>query len=512
MLTFLLRRTLLGLGVLIASSFVSYIMVDFAIDPLEDLRVSNDPDAAAQIADRIRLLNLDAHPVERYLNWAGNFVTGDLGNAWTTGRPVSAMLSGAVISTIQLVTASTFLAIIFGVGIGIILALRQYSAFDYIFTFIAFVLFSLPSFWVAVLLKQWGAIGFNNFLRDPHFSLTTIATVGAVFGLMTMLAVGGPPLKRLGVFAIAFAATAGALFYLQWSGWWSSPGIGPELLAVTGLGFAFIVTILSTGLKHRRSLFTALTVVAIAIAIYYPMQNVFRQLTRSELIGWPLLFAMGLIAIIVGVLVGVAWWGPDWKQSARTGGIVAFIMAGLIFVDRVLQVWVPYFNAPAVAGRPIPTFGDARPGLGGNFWVQTLDQFNHLVLPTIVLVLISFAFYTRFSRGSMLEVLNQDYIRTARAKGLPERTVIMRHGFRNSLIPLATLVPVDIITMIGGVLITEQIFNRPGMGLLFLRHLQMNDINPVMAYLVIVASLAIIANIVADLMYAALDPRIRVNA
>ena len=112
----------------------------------------------------------------------------------------------------------------------------------------------------------------------------------------------------------------------------------------------------------------------------------------------------------------------------------------------------------------------------------------------------------------MLEVMSQDYIRTARAKGLTERTVIMRHGFRNSLIPMATIVPIDIITLIGGAIITENIFGRPGMGQMFVRHLNESDIEPVMAYLLIVAFLAIVANIVADLIYAVLDPRIRVEA
>ncbi|MEK8228362.1 ABC transporter permease [Oerskovia sp. M15] len=123
-----------------------------------------------------------------------------------------------------------------------------------------------------------------------------------------------------------------------------------------------------------------------------------------------------------------------------------------------------------------------------------------------------FAGYTRYSRSSMLEVMGQDYIRTARAKGLPEREVVMRHGFRNTLIPLATIVPIDVITLLGGAIITEKVFARPGMGTLFLRGLDGGEIDVVMAYLVIVAALAIIANIVADLIYAALDPRIRVNA
>ena len=109
----------------------------------------------------------------------------------------------------------------------------------------------------------------------------------------------------------------------------------------------------------------------------------------------------------------------------------------------------------------------------------------------------------------MLEVLNQDYIRTARAKGLGERTVVMRHAFRNSLIPLATFIPVDIASVVGGAIITEQVFSISGMGQLFIQSLSNVDPNPVMAYFVIVAVVVLIANLIADLSYAVLDPRVK---
>jgi peptide/nickel transport system permease protein len=227
---------------------------------------------------------------------------------------------------------------------------------------------------------------------------------------------------------------------------------------------------------------------------------------------WGLALVLALVTIGVGMAIGYAWGGPDRGQSARTAAIVSFLVAGMIFVDRVMQVWPEYYAAAVIGGRPIATFGDRTPNLGGDFWVQTLDSFTHLVLPTLTLVLIAFAGYTRYARGSMLEVMNQDYIRTARAKGLTERTVVMRHGFRNSLIPLATIIPLDVITLVGGAIITENIFGRPGMGQLFVRSLDDGEIEPVMAYLVIVAAAAIIANLVADIIYAGLDPRIRVNA
>ena len=306
---------------------------------------------------------------------------------------------------------------------------------------------------------------------------------------------------------MGFAASALALLYLQLSGWWEEPNLGPVIIVVTGGALAFAITALVSGLKNRRALYASLTTVVVGVVVYFPIQSVLKQVDN-----WWLVLGLAVVTVAVGIGIGYAWGGPDRGVSARAAAITAFLVGSMIFVDKVMSVWPAYFDAPAINGRPIPTIGNSTPNLGGNFWVQVLDQYTHLLLPTIALVLIQFAGYTRYSRASMLEVMSQDYIRTARAKGLPERTVVMRHGFRNTLIPLATIVPIDVITLLGGAIITEQVFGRPGMGLLFLRSLKGGEIDPVMAYLVIVAALAIIANIVADLIYAALDPRIRVNA
>jgi peptide/nickel transport system permease protein len=124
-------------------------------------------------------------------------------------------------------------------------------------------------------------------------------------------------------------------------------------------------------------------------------------------------------------------------------------------------------------------------------------------------MLISFASYTRYSRSGMLDVLNQDYIRTARAKGMPERVVIVRHAFRNSLIPIATLIATDFGALLGGAIITEQVFAFAGMGALFQRGVNTVDPNPVMAYFVVIAAMTIIFNFIADMTYSALDPRVR---
>jgi peptide/nickel transport system permease protein len=184
----------------------------------------------------------------------------------------------------------------------------------------------------------------------------------------------------------------------------------------------------------------------------------------------------------------------------------------MLFVDRLMQSWSSYNDNGSIKGRPIATLGSSTPNLVGDFWIQTIDTFTHLLLPTTTLVLISFASYTRYTRASMLEVMNQDYIRTARSKGLTERTVVMRHALRNALLPLASIVPIDIITLLGGAVLTETVFGWFGMGRLFVDSLGAEQQYPVMAYITIVGILAVIANLVADLIYAVLDPRIRVAA
>lgn len=510
MLRFVSRRLLIGLGILLISSFIMYMLTDFAMDYFADLRGRTDPNLPILWEKRIQLLNLETPPYIRYFMWLGAFLTGDMGTAWTSGTEVSTLMGSAIVSTLQLVTASTFLAIFLGVGVGIVSALRQYSSFDYIITFVSFVLYSLPSFWVAVLLKEFGAIGFNDFLKDPFLSGLAITAVSVLLGALWMLAIGGDKARRLRNFLMAGAATASVLLFMQLTNWWKYPNIGIALLTLGALGSAFTAVILSTGLRNRRSLGTALTVAALGVLLYNPMQWVFYWLT--PMMSWGIALLLGLVALVVGAVVGILWRGPDWRQSVRTGMLTALPISMMIFADRIMQEWPAYLRKTQINYRPIATFGDRTPNLKGDFWMLQLDNYTHLILPTISLLLISFAGYTRYARGSMLEVMNQDYIRTARAKGLTERTVIMRHGFRNAMIPLATIVPVDVVTLIGGAIITERIFGRPGMGQLFLRALSNNEIEPVMAYVLLIAFLAILANIIADIIYALLDPRIRIDA
>ncbi|PJI94641.1 ABC transporter permease [Luteimicrobium subarcticum] len=510
MLTFLVRRLVAGVVTLFVSMFLMYLLVNRAIDPLADLRESTAANKQQLIALRIQQLDLHTNVVIRFFRWFGGVLHGDLGIAWRSKQPVSDLLAHAIGSTLQLVTAATFLALVLGVAVGIVSALRQYSSFDYLIIFLSFLLYSLPSFWIAVLLKQWGAIGFNDFLKDPTIAWPTIAVISVIFGVLWMLAIGGTRQRRLQTLGLAFAATFALFAYLQLSDWWLEPQISLLLVVLLGAGSAFAIVAIFAGLHNRRALYAALTTVVVGAVLYYPMHTVFSNLTSSGSMNNWVAAGFGLLAVVVGVVIGRLFGGPDWGLSARCAGFTALIVSAMIYVNEIMRVWPPYFRA--LGGRPIPTFGDSTPDLGGNYWVTVLDALTHLVLPSITLILVAFAAYTRYSRSSMLEVMSQDYIRTARAKGLPERVVVVRHGFRNTLIPLATIVPIDVITLIGGAVITEAVFARPGMGQLFVQSLQGAEINPVMAYLLVTAALAIIANIVADLIYAAVDPRIRLDA
>jgi peptide/nickel transport system permease protein len=155
---------------------------------------------------------------------------------------------------------------------------------------------------------------------------------------------------------------------------------------------------------------------------------------------------------------------------------------------------------------PIANLNSVDPGSGFHFW---LDRAHHLVLPVMVLMVLNIANYSRFLRASMLEVINSDYVRTARAKGLMERRVTMKHAFRNALIPLVTVIALGFGGLLGGAIITETVFSLDGMGLYFINALGTGDPYPVMAWLMVTATAIIVFNLVADILYGVLDPRVR---
>lgn len=508
MARFIARRLALAIGILFILSFLMYGLLELALDPLQDLRENPAPNRDELVANRERLLRLDLPWYQRYFLWLGKFVAGDFGLAWRTMQPVGRLAEGAIATSVQLVLAATVISILLGVSIGLISALRQYTSFDYAITFVSFLLYSLPIFWVAVLLKQFLAIGANDFLAQPSVNWPLILALSVLSGLFWVGVIGGKRPKKLQVFAGAFVVTLAVLAGALLTGWVQNPQIGIIGIVVLSLAFAFAVSAVFSGLSNKRALYAALTTAVVGAVSWWPLQFLFYYWEMN----WGYMLGLLVVALAIAAAIGWLFGGPDRMISVRGAMLVALFTSALIFLDRVMQMWLPYVNAPEIRGRPVATIGAVTPGLRADFWMSQLDRATHLVLPTIALVLISFATYTRYERGAMLEVLNQDYIRTARAKGLSERVVIVRHALRNALMPLASIIPVDFITLIGGAVITETIFGWAGMGRLFIDSLAGQEVDPVMFYIMLTGALAMIANLVADFLYAVIDPRIRVNA
>jgi peptide/nickel transport system permease protein len=322
MLSYVLRRLLYSVAVLIAASFLVFFFVTVSGDPLAPLYTAPNVDRAHidSIAER-KHIN-DPIPV-RYWYWVKDAVTDNFGTTLLTNRPILPDLWRVMKNTLQLVIAAQILAIVVGVGIGLISALRQYSVFDYSATTFSFLGLATPVFWL---------------------------------GLMAQVLI---------------------VYIFNWTG-------------------------------HR------------------------------------------------------------------------------VF--------------------PIANLSDVNPGDGLNF---AIDRAHHLVVPVMVLAVAGMATYSRYMRASMLEVINSDYVRTARAKGLVERRVTMKHAFRNALIPVVTVAALDFGTLLGGAIVTETVFSLDGMGLYFINALGTADPYPVMAWLMITATLIILFNLAADIIYGLLDPRIR---
>jgi peptide/nickel transport system permease protein len=512
MVAFILRRLgVLGV-ILFGSSFILYNLAAISGDPTADLKLSNDPNRDFLIASLTRELQLDVPPPARYFLWLKGILGVFIGNPdfgmGRDGAPVIDSLAAAIPVTIRLVLAATIFAIVLGIAVGIVTALRQYSRFDYSMTFVAFLMFSLPVFWVAVLLKEYLAISFNNFLQDPKVPISFMIGVGRFSGVFWASILGGTRERFWKTFAIAGGLAAGLLAFFGISGWFLDPSLGPIVVGLFAVGIAFGVTQLSVGLINKAALKASLTMAGITFVGYYPSNWVFDNYPNALAV-----FLLASLNIAIAVFVGIAFSKIDRGPIIRTSVLTAFLSGGLLIVDKLMQTWKPYMETDAINYRPVPTVGQRSDLLGDeDWWISNLDVVTHLFLPTLALTLISFAGYIRFSRGTLLEVLNQDYIRTARAKGLTERTVIMRHAFRNTMIPLTTIMVVDFAGVVGGALITESVFGWSGMGTLFRQGLLGYDLNLLMGVFFITATLSVIANLIADLLYSALDPRIRVGS
>ncbi|MFI6477075.1 ABC transporter permease [Nonomuraea sp. NPDC050663] len=324
MLAFALRRFVISLPVILGATLVVFVMVALTGNPVDNMRLLNPPPPDHAIkAEEIRL-HLDQPLLTRYWLWLSGLVTGDWGPAVDRHLDIGAEVFSGFAVTFRLVLVAMLVALVLAVVIGVISAVKQYTATDYTATFFGFLFLAMPSFWLAVLLKEAGVFANQN-------------------------------------------------------------------------------------------------------------------------LGAQIFYTVGERSVVV------------------TGGA----------------------------------------------WDKIMDALGHMILPTVALAMITFASWSRYQRASMLEVLNSDYVRLARAKGLRWRTVMTRHALRTALIPLTTVTAMDLSGIIGGAVVTETIFQWRGAGRLLLDAIRTKDIHLVMAWLLVAAVVVIVFNLLADLLYARLDPRIR---
>lgn len=220
---------------------------------------------------------------------------------------------------------------------------------------------------------------------------------------------------------------------------------------------------------------------------------------RAEPTTFLALFAVA-IAALIGIpcgLVAAVWRGRLVDQIlsavAMLGASVPSFWMGLILI-QIFAVKLGWF----------PASGYGNPG------VSLLERLHHLILPAVVLGVLNSALIIRFTRASVLDILNEDYVRTARSKGLSERVVILKHVLRNALVPIVTVIGLTTALMIGGAVVTETVFNLPGVGNLVVRAVLRRDYPVIQGALLVIAAIYVLINLLIDLIYMLVDPRIRV--
>jgi peptide/nickel transport system permease protein len=246
-----------------------------------------------------------------------------------------------------------------------------------------------------------------------------------------------------------------------------------------------VTVIMREALPNTLLLMTTSVVLAIVVAVPIGIYSAVHQYSRLDYVFTFFTF--------VGIALPAFWLG---------------LMLILVFGNQFKEWGLPHLPTSGTVSVRAPKEGSLLWYLGATKG-SAVDRAVHMLLPALVLSLRSMAGWMRFTRSSMLEVLHQDYVRTARAKGLAERAVLLKHAMRNALIPLVTIVTFEIPFIFGGAIIVEQVFGYPGMGRMYLSALSASDWPVVQAYLIVLAVLIVFATLLTDVLYTIVDPRIR---
>lgn len=234
------------------------------------------------------------------------------------------------------------------------------------------------------------------------------------------------------------------------------------------------------------------------------------ELAARFLVTFRLIAVAMLLAVVLAVIVGVISAVKQYSGTDYTFTFFGFLflaMPSFWFAILLKEAGISFNDA--VGRQVLFTIGDSSVYVEGGAWATITDIVGHMILPTISLALLSFAAWSRFQRAAMLEVLNSDYVRLARAKGLRRGTVMTRHALRTALIPLTTVTALDLGAIISGAIVTENVYQWRGAGSFLLESVQRYDVYAVAGWLLIAATFVVLFNLAADLLYAVLDPRIR---
>ena len=233
-------------------------------------------------------------------------------------------------------------------------------------------------------------------------------------------------------------------------------------------------------------------------------QKLKERIPNTLLLTSIVIFLTWLVGVPLGIIAAVNWKTPfDRILTVLTSigmAIPSFFFAVLLLIFAVKTGWFP------IGGLTSPNFSEM------NFGAKFLDITHHLILPVLVLFTISLAGLQRQMRANMLDVLDSDYVKFARAKGLPEFTVIYKHALRNAINPMITLLGFEFAGLLSGAALTEYVFQYPGLGRLILEAVMKSDINLVMASLMMGAVMLVLGNLIADILLIITDPRIRVKS
>ena len=236
-----------------------------------------------------------------------------------------------------------------------------------------------------------------------------------------------------------------------------------------------------------------------------------QQLSQHLFVTLRMVLLATFLAVFVAVPLGVWAAVRKGKPTDHVVNITNFLLLAIptFVIGTLLKEFVAIPINQAAGKTIFYTIGQQSPLLSGPFLGRIPDYAAHTVLPVLTLILVTYPSWAIYQRSSVLESLDSDYVRLARAKGLSPRRVLVRHVLRNALIPVTTVVALDFATIVGGAVVTETIFGWDGMGQWFLQGVIGRDVDIVLAFLIVTATSIILFNLLADILYAFLDPRIR---